>query len=49
MGVETPLPSAGQERFFYGGLGGDSKVSSHEVKEDGVDTKLPQKVRMTVE
>ena len=49
MGVDSPLPSAGQETLLHRGFGTDAKVSSHEVKKNGVDTKLSQQVRVTVE
>lgn len=41
VGVDPPLPSASQESLFHGRLGTDAEVSSHQIKKNGVDTKLP--------
>ena len=49
MGVDPPLPSTGEESLFDGRFGADAKVSPHQVKKNGVDAQLPEKVRVAVE
>ena len=49
VGVDPPLPSTGEESLFNGRFGADTKVSLHQVKKNGVDTQLPEKVRVAVE
>ena len=49
MGVDPPLPSTGEESLFNGRFGADSKISLHQIKKNGVDPQLPEKVRVTVE
>ena len=49
MGVDPPLPPTGEESLFNRRFGADAKVSPHQVKKNGVDAQLPEKVRVAVE